>query len=160
MSEFRQFRDSVQFVRAAEQLKSSFAATQELISESAIQSVQAAMVSGELKGVPFTGLSRHDKLALLAAAVDWERYTELGLDEQTPVQIMFNAVDGKPPEKWLHQTPEEASARRAELGGYFEAVRSAREMIDRADVFDRDLARAAERGRAEGKGRDRGPELE
>ncbi|VTR91643.1 unnamed protein product [Gemmata massiliana] len=160
MSEFRQFRDSVQFVRAVEQLKSSFAATQELISGWAIQRVQEAMVSGEIKGVPFAGLSRHDKLALLASAVNWERYTELGLDEQTPLRIMFNAVDGKAPEQWLHQTPDEASARRAELGGYFDAVRAARATMDHAADFERDLARSAARGKAEGKGRDRGPELE
>ncbi len=96
-------------------------ATQRLVLMEAYAEVAAVMRGIEFpfseKGnkavpVPFTELSRREKIGLLNTAVDWNLYSEVGLKSFQAWRIVENASDGRPQEQWLepiqprHEPPE------------------------------------------------------
>jgi hypothetical protein len=134
-----------------------------VLTQEAIAEVYDSTLGAKRNSVPYAELDRDGKLDLLSHLVDWTDYVNRGLDMDTGDMIIFNAVDGKPPEKWLEQTPEEATARKAEMNAPPNAslTRLAEltkegpidELLDKHGVvalltFDQSLSDAASRGRA------------
>lgn len=56
---------------------------------------------GKVAHVPFSHLSRREKVGLLNTAVDWHLYSQFGLKPDQAWQIVENAADGRPQDQWL-----------------------------------------------------------
>jgi len=69
--------------------------------------------------VPFADLGRRDKADVIDSFISWDHYHEKGLDWRDKAAIENNALDGKPPQKWLEGTsfldPSLRAQRREEL---------------------------------------------
>jgi hypothetical protein len=68
--------------------------------------VEWEMAEGADNGVPFAHLSREDKKAYLAVAIDWSDYLDRGLgleaDRAAHIdRIIENVIAGKPREEWM-----------------------------------------------------------
>lgn len=85
--------------------------------------------AGREPTAPFAELGRHDRLVLLERAIDWAGYLARGMDPDTPPLLMVNAADGKPPGRWLEETPAEAAVRQAELDDYAREFEASRKRI-------------------------------
>jgi hypothetical protein len=51
--------------------------------------------------VPFSELSRRERVGLLNAAVDWPLYSHFGLKPEQAWRIVENASDGRQQDQWL-----------------------------------------------------------
>jgi hypothetical protein len=56
---------------------------------------------GKEAHVPFSELSRGEKVGVLNMAVDWLLYSHFGLRPEQAWRIVENASDGRPQDQWL-----------------------------------------------------------
>ncbi len=56
---------------------------------------------GQDANVPFSELSRREKVGLLNSAIDWPLYSHFGLKPEQAWRIVENASDGRPQDQWL-----------------------------------------------------------
>jgi len=70
--------------------------------------------TGEFERVLYPALDQARQGELLATAIDWNPYIEVGVQPIEVWRIIGNAVDGKPQHQWLEPLPNEEH-RRAEL---------------------------------------------
>ena len=101
---------------------------EELVLMEAFAEVTGAMQEGVLfpsleqgskeAHVPFSELSRREKVGLLNMAVDWLLYSDFGLRPEQAWRIVENASDGRPQDQWLepvrarHEQPAQPCSQR------------------------------------------------